>query len=217
MRPECPASSSNLSSMRLAGGSRARAPIAAPKGRRTRPTGAKVREAMFAVLADRVKGARVLDLFAGSGALGLEAMSRGAGSVVFVDNDANAVMTIRRNAVRIIPDGERWRIMPMPAMRALRTLRGAFDLVLVDPPYDRGATEELRLMMQRGLLNAEGIVVIEHPSEADPQLPVSLRVVKRAQYGDTALMFVAARGSGEAASVDERVAARAPRGRKRAR
>jgi len=202
--------------MRLAGGSRARATIAAPKGRRTRPTGAKVREAMFGVLADRVKGARVLDLFAGSGALGLEAMSRGAGSVVFVDNDANAVMTIRRNAVRIIPDGERWRIMPMPAMRALRMLRGAFDVVLVDPPYDRGAIEELRLMMQRGLLNAEGIVVIEHPSNADPQLPVSLRVVKRAKYGDTALMFVAARGGGEAASADQHVAARAPRYRKRA-
>ena len=203
--------------MRLAGGSRARATISAPKGRRTRPTGAKVREAMFAVLSDRVDGARVLDLFAGSGALGLEAMSRGAGSVVFVENDANAVMTIRRNAVRVFPDGKPWRIMPMPALRALRTLRGTFDVVLVDPPYDRGATEELRLMMQRGLLNADGIVVIEHPSGVDPQLPVSLRVVKRAQYGDTALMFVAARGSGEAVTAGEPAAARAPRARRRAR
>ena len=172
---------------------------------------------MFGVLSDRVEGARVLDLFAGSGALGLEAMSRGAGSVVFVDNDANAVMTIRRNAVRIVPDGQRWRIMPMPAMRALRTLRGTFDLVLVDPPYDRGATDELRLMMQRGLLNPEGIVVIEHPSTTDPQLPVSLHIVKRAKYGDTALMFVAARGGGEAAAADERAAARAPRARRRTR
>ena len=93
--------------------------LASPRGSKTRPTGAKVREAMFAILAQRVEGARVLDLFAGSGALGLEAISRGAASVVFVDNDANAVMIIRRNAVRVVPDGDRWRIMPMRALRAL--------------------------------------------------------------------------------------------------
>ena len=87
--------------MRLAGGSRARQAILAPKGTRTRPTSAKVREALFGILKQRVQSARVLDLFAGSGALGLEAMSRGAASVVFVDNDASAVMTIRRNAVRV--------------------------------------------------------------------------------------------------------------------
>src|SRR5260370_34006627 len=106
---------SNSTAMRLAGGSRARTTLATPKGIKTRPTGAKVREAMFGILAQRVEGARVLDLFAGSGALGLEAMSRGAASVVFVDDDANAVMTIRRNAVRVVPDGDRWRIMPMHA------------------------------------------------------------------------------------------------------
>jgi 16S rRNA (guanine966-N2)-methyltransferase len=203
--------------MRLAGGSRARATIAPPRGKRTRPTGAKVREAMFAILSDRVEGARVLDLFAGSGALGLEAMSRGAGSVVFVDNDANAVMAIRRNAVKVIPDGDRWRIMPMPAMRALRTLRGTFDVVLVDPPYDRGATDELRMMMQRALLSPEGVAVIEHASGTEPQLPVSLRVLKRTKYGDTALTFVTAHRDGSAATADQRATAHAPRARKRAR
>jgi 16S rRNA (guanine966-N2)-methyltransferase len=99
----------------------------------------------------------VLDLFAGSGALGLEAISRGAGSVVFVDNDANAVMAIRRNAVRVIEEKERFRIMPMPAIRALRVLRGTFDIVLVDPPYDRGAREELATLMQRGLVATDGV------------------------------------------------------------
>jgi 16S rRNA (guanine966-N2)-methyltransferase len=179
--------------MRLAGGDRARTTIAAPKGRKTRPTGAKVREAMFAILAKRVEGARVLDLFAGSGALGLEAMSRGAASVVFVDSDAGAVMTLRRNAVKVIPDGDRWRIMPMLAMRALRTLRGSFDIVLIDPPYERGALDELRLMMQRTLLKDDGIAVIEHASATKPTLPDSLEVVKQAKYGDTALTFVVAR------------------------
>ncbi|MBV8082125.1 MAG: 16S rRNA (guanine(966)-N(2))-methyltransferase RsmD [Candidatus Eremiobacteraeota bacterium] len=204
--------------MRLAGGSRARAVLSAPKGAKTRPTGAKVREAMFAILAQRVEGARVLDLFAGSGALGLEAMSRGAASVVFVDDDANAVMTIRRNAVRVIGDTDSFRIMPMQALRALRALRGTFDIVLVDPPYERGALDELRLMMQKSLLSPEGIAVLEHASSAKPDLPDSLEVVKRAKYGDTSLTFaVCKRGKGAALqSGSEAAVARAPRERKQA-
>src|SRR5579863_8184125 len=121
--------------MRLSGGERLGQRVTAPKGRRTRPTSSKVREALFTMLGKRIDGARVLDLFAGSGTLGFEAMSRGAGSVVFIDNDAAAVMSIRRNAVRLLDDPGRWRIMPMTASRALRTLRGSFDIVFVDPPY----------------------------------------------------------------------------------
>lgn len=181
--------------MRLSGGTRARQTIVAPKGRKIRPTGAKVREALYDILGDRVRGARVLDLFAGSGALGFEAMSRGAGSIVFVDNDAAAVMTIRRNAVRLIGDTERFRIMPMHAMRALRTLRGTFDIIIMDPPYERGAAEELRLLMQRGLLAQAGIVCIEHNSAAKVTLPASLQPVKFAKYGDTALTLAMALGT----------------------
>ncbi len=175
--------------MRLSGGRQSGWRVVAPKGHRTRPTGGKVREAVFAILGRRVQGARVLDLFAGSGALGFEAMSRGAGSVVFVDNDAAAVMAIRRNAVRLLEDPGRWRIMPMSAARALRTLRGVFDIVFADPPYARGAAEEITLLMQRGLLAPGGIVVYEHPRDAGPALPASLQVVKRSAYGDTALTF----------------------------
>ena len=175
--------------MRLSGGARARQTVVAPKGRKTRPTGAKVREALYDILGDRVAGARVLDLYAGSGALGLEAMSRGARSVVFVDNDASAVMAIRRNAVRLIGDTDRFRIMPMRVMRALRSLRGTFDVVIADPPYGRDATDELRLLMQRALLSPDGIVIVEHSSASKVALPVSLRSVKFAKYGDTALTF----------------------------
>jgi 16S rRNA (guanine966-N2)-methyltransferase len=184
--------------MRLSGGERAGQKLAAPKGKRTRPTSAKVREALFGVLGKRVEGARVLDLFAGSGALGFEAISRGAGSVVFVDSDAEAVMSIRRNAVRLIPDAERWRIVPSSANRALRTLRGSFDVVLMDPPYQRGAAEELRLLMQRALLSEHGVVVVEHPSSAQAPLPASMRVLKQTKYGDTALTFAVLRNDGQA-------------------
>lgn len=184
--------------MRLSGGERSGQRVATPRGKKTRPTSSKVREALFAVLGKRVEGARVLDLFAGSGALGFEAMSRGAGSVVFVDSDASAVMSIRRNAVRLLDDPSRWRIMPMNAGRAIRILRGSFDVVLLDPPYQRGATEELVLIMQRGLLAERGVVVWEHPSGASAQLPASMRIIKEAQYGDTSLTFAVVRGDGQA-------------------
>ncbi|HKW45561.1 MAG TPA: 16S rRNA (guanine(966)-N(2))-methyltransferase RsmD [Candidatus Eremiobacteraceae bacterium] len=204
--------------MRLSGGAKARRSLAAPKGAKTRPTSAKVREALFAVLGKRIEEARVLDLFAGSGALGLEAISRGAGSVVFVDSDADAVMAVRRNAVRVIDEKDRFRIMPMPAIRALRALRGTFDVVLVDPPYERGAREELATLMQRGLVAADGVVVVEHRSGEDPPLPGSLKVLKSAKYGDTALTFAAVRPARE--SVPEERAAEAspaPKSRQPAR
>jgi len=178
--------------MRLSGGVRARQAVLAPKGKRTRPTGAKVREALFDILGERVEGARVLDLFAGSGALGFEAISRGAGSVVFVDNDAAAVMAIRRNAVRLIGDTERFRIMPTHAVRALRTLRGTFDVVIMDAPYERSVHDELKLLMQRALLVSGGVVVVEHSAAAEVELPNSLQTVKFAKYGDTALTFAMA-------------------------
>ena len=183
--------------MRLSGGARARQSVAAPKGRKTRPTAAKVREAMFAVLGRRVHGARVLDLFAGSGALGLEAMSRGAASVVFVDNDAAAAFAIRRNALRLIEDEDRWRILPMHAARALRTLRGTFDIVVMDPPYDRGAGDELSLLMQRGLLAPDGIAVVEHRSKDALALPASMKLIKTSKYGDTSLTFAGVRSERE--------------------
>lgn len=197
--------------MRLSGGARARQSVSAPKGRKTRPTAAKVREAMFAVLGRRVHGARVLDLFAGSGALGLEAMSRGAASVVFVDNDAAAAFAIRRNALRLIEDEDRWRVMPMHSARALRTLRGTFDVVLIDPPYDRGAGEELSLLMQRGLLAADGIAVVEHRSKEALALPMSMKIIKTSKYGDTSVTFAGVRSERELEAGQRTVDDRRPR------
>jgi len=197
--------------MRLSGGARARQTVSAPKGRKTRPTAAKVREAMFAVLGRRVHGARVLDLFAGSGALGLEAMSRGAASVVFVDNDASAAFVIRRNALKLIEDEDRWRILPMHSARALRTLRGTFDVVLIDPPYERGAAEELALLMQRGLLAADGIAVVEHRSKDELALPTSMKLIKTSKYGDTCLTFAGVRSERESQTDRRTVDDRRPR------
>jgi 16S rRNA (guanine966-N2)-methyltransferase len=166
---------------------------------------------MFAVLGKRVHGARVLDLFAGSGALGFEAMSRGAASVVFVDNDGSAAFAIRRNALRLIDEEDRWRILPMHASRALRTLRGSFDVVLIDPPYDRGAAEELALLMQRGLLAADGIAVVEHRTKETLALPTSMKVIKTSKYGDTSVTFAGVRSERELQADQRTVDDRRPR------
>ena len=197
--------------MRLSGGERAGQTLAAPKGKKTRPTSAKVREALFGVLGKRISDARVLDLFAGSGALGFEAMSRGARSVVFVDSDAAAVMAIRRNAVRLLGNVDCWRILPMSALRALRTLRGTFDIVLVDPPYQRGAAEELTMLMQRGLLSEGAVVVLEHPTVTQTTLPASMRLLKRTKYGDTALTFAVLRSSDQTQPEESAQEAERPR------
>src|SRR5579863_7097726 len=201
--------------MRLSGGTSARRVVTAPRGERTRPTSAKVREALFAVLGKRVEGARVLDLFAGSGALGLEAISRGAASVVFVESDAAAAMTVRRNAVAVIGDKERFRIMPITALRALRRLRGVFDIVLLDPPYDRGAREELVTLMQRSLVSPDGMVVVEHRSGEEVDLPASLRILRATKYGDTTLTFAAVVPARDTAPQAEKVAAARERPRAR--
>jgi 16S rRNA G966 N2-methylase RsmD len=85
----------------------------------------------------------------------------------------------------------------MHAARALRTLRGSFDVVIMDPPYDRGAAEELALLMQRGLLAADGIAVVEHRSSDPLPLPASMKVIKRSKYGDTSLTFAGVRSERE--------------------
>ena len=107
----------------------ARRPLKAPPG--ARPTADRVKEALFSILGDRVPDARVLDLFAGSGALGIEALSRGAAHATFVDDDARAIATLRTN----LPDADRATVVRRSATAFLRDAREQYDLVLLDPPY----------------------------------------------------------------------------------
>jgi 16S rRNA (guanine966-N2)-methyltransferase len=152
-----------------------------PRGARTRPTADRVREALFSMLGD-VGGARVLDLYAGSGALGIEALSRGAGSAVFVDADRAAVAAIRHNL--IVTGAEHAEVHRQDALRFLARPRGSFDLVFVDPPYDSA----LRLAgpLSAGLpavLTATARIV----TESDKRIPLelSLPLLRERTYGDT--------------------------------
>src|SRR3990172_8994658 len=126
--------------MRIVGGSCKGARVYAPRGSGTRPTSDKVREAIFAIVGS-VDGLRVLDLFAGSGALGLEALSRGAASAVFVESDPAAVRIIERNVEKLGLAGT--RIVRSDALRYVAAVEEAYDLVFVDPPYEM--LESLRM------------------------------------------------------------------------
>jgi 16S rRNA (guanine966-N2)-methyltransferase len=165
--------------------------LAAPPGRATRPTPDRVREALFALIGP-VEGAAVLDLFAGSGALGLEALSRGAATATFVDRSPRAVAAIRAN-VRSLGLEDRARVVGRDWRAALAAQRAAgrrFGLCLCDPPYSLLP----RIAGSIGaalapLMTPGGTVVIEHPSAGPDPEPRGLEIASRIDriYGDTAL------------------------------
>src|SRR5688500_19612081 len=145
--------------MRIIAGTHRGARIAAPKGLATRPTGDRVREAAFNLIGP-VDDARVLDLFAGSGALGLEALSRGAASVTFVESDRAACRTIADNLAKLKLTGA--RVTCGDAVCAVRRETRQYDLILVDPPYEAWSELEQRLAEHLPrLLEPEGLLVVE--------------------------------------------------------
>jgi 16S rRNA (guanine966-N2)-methyltransferase len=154
--------------------------IFAPKGLDTRPTADRVREAAFNLIGP-VDGASVLDLYAGSGAMGLEALSRGAASAVFVESDRDACGAIKRNLEKLRLDGA--EIVCRDVLRFLAAERRRFDLILVDPPYDVLESLAMRLAVYLPPLLAEnGLVALESSSRLEPQLaPLELRTSRR--YG----------------------------------
>ena len=170
--------------MRVIAGSRKGHKLAAPRGLDTRPTSDRVRENIFNLVGP-VDGAKVLDLFAGSGALGIEALSRGAASAVFVESDADAVRTIERNLDRLRLTGA--RVVHADALRTIAqevTAGAKYDLVLVDPPY--GMLTEIQPRLARHLpplLETDGLVVVETDARVEPELPLPVRTTRK--YGQT--------------------------------
>ena len=173
----------------IAGAARGRR-LVAPAGDLVRPTADRVREALFSSLAPLVPGAVVLDAFAGSGALGLEARSRGAARVTFVEQDRRALVALRRNVEVVALDGTEVIAGDVVRMAATGRVAGApFDLVLLDPPY---AFDEARLAaLLADLLPslAEGAtVVVERAASAPaPTWPAGLRPLGERRYGSTRL------------------------------
>ncbi|WP_449246996.1 16S rRNA (guanine(966)-N(2))-methyltransferase RsmD [Desulfarculus baarsii] len=167
--------------------------LKAPAGHDTRPTAAKVRQALFNILAGRVPGARVCDLFAGSGALGVEALSRGAAWCLFVERRRLVCRLIAQNLAGLGLEARGRVLMADAAMASQRLLeQGPFDLALADPPYGQGFVARLaRLAARPGFLAPGGVLVIEHaPGEAPPQ--TGLAIIDHRAYGQTELTFLGA-------------------------
>jgi 16S rRNA (guanine966-N2)-methyltransferase len=174
--------------MRIIAGSRKGARIFAPKGSDTRPTGDRVREAAFNLIGPgRVEDATVLDLFAGSGAMGLEALSRGASHATFVESDRDACRTINGNLDKLGLQGA--TVLCQDALSALRAdARGGnrYDLVLVDPPYRRFSSLQNALIQHLPqILEADGLLVVETAAAEEPELPLAKRTTRR--YGSARL------------------------------
>jgi 16S rRNA (guanine(966)-N(2))-methyltransferase RsmD len=164
--------------------------LAAPRFEGLRPTSDKLRETLFNVLAPRVAGASVLDGCAGTGAVGIEALSRGAAAVTFVDRDVRAIALVTENLRRCGITG-RYMIIRAPFAQAARTrLAGErFDLIFLDPPYDEPDVGAM-VRAAADLLDGAGVLVLEHPkrrSAAAP--PAGLTLTRDLVSGDSALAF----------------------------
>ena len=158
--------------------------LVAPRGRATRPTSDRVREALFSILGDSVAGTRVLDLFAGSGALAIEALSRGASDATLIDSSAAAVAAIRRNLAEVGIEAEVRR------QDALAYLRGAsrdarqYDLVFLDPPYRHASALGRELSTALGPVLAPPARVVAESDRRAP-LDLDLDLLDERRYGDT--------------------------------
>jgi 16S rRNA (guanine966-N2)-methyltransferase len=169
--------------------------LAVPAGEAVRPTSDRVKESIFSALGPgRLVGARVLDLYAGSGALGLEALSRGAAEAVFVDRDRAAGRAIQAN-IETLRFGHRavLRLRPVATVLAAGPESPPFDLALLDPPYDTPAGEVdsvLRLLVEEGWVTPEATVVVERAAASSPlSWPAGWGSTWERCYGDTLVLF----------------------------
>ncbi len=179
--------------MRIIGGEARSRQIDAPKGMDTRPTQDKVRESLFNILQWDLVGRSVLDLFAGSGALGLEALSRGAESAVFVDASRQAAKVIQDNVDRLGFSGKA-RVIRDDWKSAVGAQayydRNVFDLIFLDPPYSMTNTGEMcGYMLSYGILAPHALIVVEHAIETPPRLGPEFMAKDFRRYGDTGITF----------------------------
>ena len=175
--------------MRIIGGTSRGRRLSSPQSPAIRPTADQVKEALFNILADRIAGARFLDLFAGTGNVGIEALSRGAGHVTFVESSPAAGRLLRANLERCGFD-RLADVRLMPVSRFLKHRRDpAYDIVFLDPPYRTPEAEKVLPSLERdAIIRANGVVVVEHFHKSPLVERVGhLSLVKTYRYGDTCL------------------------------
>lgn len=179
--------------MRVVGGKAKGRRLLAPKGQSVRPTAARVKESLFNILPRDFTGMKVLDLFAGTGNLSIEALSRGAAHAILVDSSARSAAAIKENLRRLgfAAQSEVWIAPVARALKSLARQRESFDVVFLDPPYEQGlADRSLGGIAACELLRDSGTVIIEHSMrEAVKSRYGQLQLHDQRRYGDTLLSF----------------------------
>jgi 16S rRNA (guanine966-N2)-methyltransferase len=177
--------------MRVIAGSHRGRRLSGPRGTSLRPTSDKVREALFSILGTRVTGGRFLDLYAGTGAVGIEALSRGAETVTFVESSLSTVGLLRKNlnTCRLIERAQVWNERTGAFLNRRDWWNGPYHVVFADPPY--AAAEEIDVLSglgQPGLLTHDAVIVIEQASKTElPDTMGGAPLKRRYEYGDTVL------------------------------
>jgi 16S rRNA (guanine966-N2)-methyltransferase len=176
--------------VRVTGGELRSRVIRSPHGSAIRPTPGRVKEALFSILGDAIADARVLDLYAGTGAIGFEALSRGAAHVTFVELHAPTAQAIKATAAAL-GVAKRATVVCAPAEKAATRLAGHFDVVYADPPYALPPPHlTFATLRERGLVDASTTLVYEHREGAPPFARPGFTTVRDARYGEVMLQFV---------------------------
>ncbi|MCI9612010.1 MAG: 16S rRNA (guanine(966)-N(2))-methyltransferase RsmD [Eubacterium sp.] len=180
--------------MRIIAGTAKSLPLRSIEGRDTRPTTDRIKETLFNILQTGIEGCSFLDLFAGSGQIGLEALSRGASHAVFVESSKKACACIEEN-IRFTRFDARAKLLSMEASGALRTLEGndSFDYIFMDPPYQSGMEQEVLIYLAgSGLLKEDGVIIIEAAADTDFSYVsgMGLKVIREKKYKTNKHIFV---------------------------
>jgi 16S rRNA (guanine966-N2)-methyltransferase len=179
-----------MGTLTITGGTLRSRRVQTPPGRAVRPTPARVKEALFSILGSRVDDARVLDLFAGTGALGFESLSRGAAHVTFVEQHRPTADALRATA-RELGVAQHVEVIAAPAERAARALRGRYDVVFADPPYAHAyPARTFAALRERAAIDPRTTVVYEHSAREDAPHDPAMALDRTERYGEVALAFM---------------------------
>lgn len=173
--------------------------IKAPKGFFTRPTQDRIKESLFNILFNEIYGKKVLDLFAGSGNLGIESLSRGAKSSIFVDEDKTAVEIIKNNLehLKIDKNAQVLKLDVISAIKNFHKNNEKFDIIFLDPPYDKNYEEKvINSILEYDILNDKGLLIIEHSGFSNLDEAYGfLKLIRNRKYGKTTQISIFEKGS----------------------
>lgn len=181
--------------MRIIAGTLKGRRLTAPSGLDLRPTSDKVKEALFNILSDRIEGAAFLDLYAGTGSVGMDALSRGARNVVFVENNKRHLQYLKKNISSCSFEGkaEIFSVSASDFLKKVKRATRSFDFIFIDPPYASSEVEKILPMLWEGdMIMDRGMVIIEHfHKKTLPEESGNLFFLKKYKYGETVLSFYA--------------------------